>query len=64
MMIVSQSGWLAQFNTHLIRNFGISSQEAGWEDSELVQRWGHMDPQSAVWSFDDKYDLTPLKPLY
>lgn len=59
-----QPSWLAQFDAHLFRNFGITIADSGQEPQELFAHWGHLDPQSAVWSYAIKYDLTPLESVY
>ena len=52
--------WLVHFNAHLVHNFGITIKDSGHEPDDIFTRWGHLDPQSAVWSFGAKYDLDPI----
>lgn len=54
------TSWICKVDQEMQEKYGISISEAGWEDMEFFDRFGHLDPTNAIDLFATKYDLSPI----
>ena len=51
--------WLAAFDEHLMKLFGINHIDAGLNDEQLL-RYTDLEPREAALVFGEDYDLDPI----